>query len=468
MRHFCLLAWIIIAFSGCGGSDTTSSGFGSSGCLELAGNAATVTVTGAPLEVLESAGLAQNTVDDDGSPVPGNLQPYLAVGSCGTVGLVYLDDVAGNSELRYLDVSVDQGVPETVDDGVSWADASAALAFDADCVPHLVTSTDDQDLVDYTRGADGVWTAKVLDAAGALGGQGGRVYTDFAALGTDGVLRILGWVWVDGGKTPLVITYSDGAWTVAGYPVLSEAEQVFAWAAAEDGSVHAVFNIPNTYPCDPCNRDLMWGRTTASGPWESAQVEGTVWGNPDDRFADQADLAIDKEGQPVIAARWRRSAITGSLKNSELVLYAPRSDLTWCGETAVSAPDGYGGGDGPKFTGEMPTISLDNQGNPHIAFQDLTEWHNGQGWANGIQGQARHAVRTGGGWTTTTVLSQPGQIDSPNPLQGFVRAVAVPTADGKSVWLAGSQRVWETDSIYNDTAVPVTWKLQVFRLDIAY
>ena len=463
---------ILLAAVGCGG-DAPGDGGGatpSSTCLQYGagGGGAVVSLAGAPQEIATSSGAAMNTSDEAGSPLPGRLSPPLAVGLCGTAGLIYLDDHDGTTTLFYRDVTAAGGIPEVVDAAVSWSDAEAALLFDAACVPHVVGSTFDDTLTDRVRGDDGTWTPTIVAADAALGGDPGSVHFEHADLSADGSMRILGTAWIADKSTPFVASRGPGgAWAIATYPAQPAAEEVLAWAPANDGSIHAVYLKPNTYPCDPCDMNLYWGRVSPGGTWEEEQVSGTVWGNPDDRFTNQPDIAVTAAGDPMIVGRWQRRAVTGSLKESELRIYAPAGSGEWCYETVVTTPDGYGGGDGEKYTGEMPRIALDGAGRIHVAFHDLTEWHDANQWANGIQGQLRYAVHDGGDWTVTTLLKQPGQSESPSPLHGFARGMAVPTSDGATVYFAGVQRIWETDSIYNDSGKPITFKAQVFRAAIS-
>jgi len=410
-----------------------------------------------------------NTLDEQGSPITGRLVPPLAVGLCGTAGLVFLAEHQGSMEIFYLDVTAAGGLPEIVDAEVSWPDAQVSLLFDSGCVPHVVASTFDDTLVDYTREDDGTWIPTIVAADAALGGAPDWVNFQHADLSADGSMRILGTGWIAGGETPFVASRGPGgAWAITAYPKHPVAEQVLAWAPANDGSIHAIFEKPETYPCDPCDKNLYWGRVSPGGVWEEAQVSGTVWGKPDDRFTNQPDIAVTAAGDPVIVGRWQRRAVTGSLKESELRVYAPATEGEWCYETVVTTPDGYAGGDGKKYTGEMPQVTVDGQGRVHVAFHDLTEWHDSNKWANGVQGQLRYAVHDGKDWTVTTIFEQPGQVESPEPLHGFARGMVAPTSDGGTVFFSGVERIWETDSIYNDTEMPMTYKAHVFKASVTY
>lgn len=473
--HFRILGLglALAALTGCAANDPGDGGGAapSSTCLQSAagGGGASVSVTGAPEDIATTTGQAMNTMDEQGSPITGRLVPPLAVGLCGTAGLIFLAEHEGNAELFYVDVTTPGGLPELVDPAVSWADAQASLLFDADCNPHVVASTFDDTLVDYLRGEDGAWGPTLVAADAALGAAPAWVRFQHADRSGDGSMRVLATGWINSEEIPFVASRGPGgAWALVTFPKHPVAEEVLAWAPANDGSIHAVYAKPQTYPCDPCDMNLYWGRVAPGGTWDEAQVSGTVWGNPDDRFTNQPDIAVTAAGDPVIVGRWQRRAVTGSLKESELRVYAPATEGEWCYETVATKPDGFAGGDGEKYTGEMPQVTLDGDGRIHVAFHDLSEWHDSNKWANGIQGQLRHAVHDGEDWTVTTILEQPGQVESPEPLHGFARGMVAPTRDGATLFFSGVQRIWATDSIYNDTEMPMTYKAQVFRAAVAY
>ncbi len=474
MLRFLYILLALVWTAGCGGN-TAGDGGGatpSSTCLQsTGGGVAVVAVTGAPQEIAVTTGLAMNTTDEQGSPITGRLNPPLAVGLCGTAGLIFLAEHGGDDELFYVDVTAAGETPELVDPDVSWSDAEAALLFDAACVPHVVGSTFDDTLVDYTRSDDGTWATTIVAADAALGGAPDWVHFHHADLSGDGSMRILGTAKVAGVETPFIASRGPGgAWAITTYPTHPEVEEILAWAPANDGSIHAVYQKPNIYPCDPdpCDMNLYWGRVIPGGVWDEAQVSGTVWEDPDDRFTNQPDITVSPAGDPVIVGRWQRRAVTGSLEETELRVYAPAAEGEWCYETVVTEPDGYGGGDGQKYTGEMPQVALDSAGRIHVAFHDLTEWHDSNNYANGIQGQLRYAIHDGKNWTVTTLLEQPGQNESPSPLHGFARGMVAPTSDGGKVFFTGVQRTWETDSIYNNSGKPITFTAQVFRTTVSY
>ncbi|MBI5488229.1 MAG: hypothetical protein HY905_12925 [Deltaproteobacteria bacterium] len=256
---------------------------------------------------------------------------------------------------------------------------------------------------------------------------------------------------------------AGSAWTFAGLPAL-DAGEIQSWAAAADGSVHAAFK--NTeYPCDPCNMDLYYGRVDAGGTWTTETVQAGRWGDPNDEFATNAALVVDAAGAPWIAATFQTRVVTGSLIGSELRFYGKRGG-EWCFETVADQSDDYAGADGTAFTGETPQLALDGSGRFHIVFDDVSQWHDGTG-ANDVPGQVRYAVRTGTAWNLATLFEQPGQTESPRPLHAFDSPILAVSPDGADVRVAGVERIWDTDSIYNSTDMPVTLRLLAIAVDVA-
>ena len=313
----------------------------------------------------------------------------------------------------------------------------------------------------HSRESNGSWI-KTSNASGLHGGDG-RISLVTAKMDNSGKLRVFahrqsgdtttGLLWMNSGET-------GAAWRLRSFDLPVQGE-IHDYAHGADGEIHAVYPAVNTYPCDPCDNDLYYAILAGGGDWSREVVQDSVWGDPDDRFADQASLALSPGGVPVVAACYQTRVITGSLKTSELRVYS-RKDNDWCYETVATQQDGYAGADGETFTGQNPLIRLDDNGHPFVLFHDLTEWHS-SGMANGIVGQPRLAVRSADGWTMATLLKQAGQVESPNPLNGFKSAFIAPLPDGSAVYLAGVEFVWETDSIYNQTDMPINYKLFIRR-----
>jgi hypothetical protein len=181
------------------------------------------------------------------------------------------------------------------------------------------------------------------------------------------------------------------------------------------------------------------------------------WGDPHDEFVGAASIAFDDSDNVYIAAFLERHVITGSYLSAELRLYGS-VDGDWCSETLATKTEGYSGADGTEYTGFNPQLVIDDAGHLHILFRDMALWHNGDGYENGTEGQIRYAVRFGNTWTFETILEQKGQSDSSNPLVGVSAPSLAVSPDGKEAIETGVAWTWQTDSIYNDSPAPVTYR----------
>ena len=66
-----------------------------------------------------------------------------------------------------------------------------------------------------------------------------------------------------------------------------------------------------------------------------------------------------------------------------------------------------------------------------------------------------------------TAVSQPGQSESARPLHGLHAPFITPAPYGASVDVVGVERVWDTDSIYNNTPAPMTYRALFIHADVA-
>lgn len=423
-----------------------------------------VEVEVAPDELLTTEGLAHNTQNEDGSSLTRWIRTPLATSVCGDAGLLYYDPDL--DDLLFLEGSTADATPESVDDSVYWDETGVGLAYDSNCTALVITTSSGDGLVVYRREGPGAWTRETPSELPPEGD--GRVKLFKVHPLVDGRLAVFGYQGSGESRVGYVWTLEDApsdAWEVASFnaPV---GVDVFDYHLAADGAVHAVHPGVNEYPCNPCDMNLYWSRLESDGTWTTEVVEGTVWGDPDDRFSEQASLAVRADGTPLVAACWVRRAVTGSLHETELRVYR-RGEGEWCYETVAQLQDGYEGGDGDGFTGHAPHIVLDFEERPFVLFHDRTQWHDGTG-ANGIVGQPRLAVRSGDTWQMATLYEQPGQNQSPQPLHGFrLGSLAVPY-DGTGALVAGVEFLWDTDSIYNQTDAPITYNLMVLEASVTW
>jgi hypothetical protein len=376
------------------------------------------------------------------------------------VGLLYREPAAGScsAPVLFRTVSKTGAAPEEIDPQWTFnAVFDGSLLYDDACSPVALRATA-AGYVQYVRGADGTWAVEDAGDAAAGGALTQLGHVD-AWKDQAGALHVLGMATAGSGQTLLHGTRSGAAgsaWVFEAIP--AAAGQVLRYRVGSDGTAHALYK-KTEYPCDPCDLGLYYAARKPGGQWEEELVQASKWGAPDDEFVDAPDMEIAADGQPVVAATFQRRVITGSLKEASLRVYA-RDDGSWCYDTVADTSDGYQGGDGDQFTGQNPDLVLGAGDRPHVVFSDLSEWHS-QGMANGVTGQMRHAVLSDGEWVLTTLYSQPGQSDQPKPLAGLVHPVAVVTADPGLVVVAGTATTWETDSIYNQQAVPIGYETLV-------
>ncbi|HOD07895.1 hypothetical protein KBA39_01785 [Myxococcota bacterium] len=263
------------------------------------------------------------------------------------------------------------------------------------------------------------------------------------------------------GRLPIK-AYSE--WEFSSFPLPAGYTELLALRQAPDGTAHALYT-KTLYPCDgSCDLDLYYGRMASAGTWIEETVQTSKWGEPDDEFATDPTMVLDSRGEPVVAATYFKRVITGSIKSAELRLYG-RDNGEWCQETMATEVDGYQGSDGTAMTGIAPFVAVDNTGRVHVVFQDMAQWHAKDPMdqinkANAINGQVRYAVRSGKTWTLATLFEQDdeGTDAAQAPLNGMLPTQVAVSGDGATVYAAGASFEWDTNTIYNTSAKPMTFK----------
>jgi hypothetical protein len=382
----------------------------------------------------------QNTVGIDSTAAYGpHPRGGARIGPCGEVGLAAVLRENAPNRLVYHNLTTG-----SVDDlgAASWA--SPGLVFDDDCSP-LVLLGDGTSVVEQRRvGPD--WSSRTAFDV-ALMGLSGSVDLVSVDPGGDGLLHVLAHVWEGDDIRLLHASRSSAAgvdWTTE---LLDSPPAVTVWDYAVDGlgRIHAVYERGD-FPCDPCDVALRYASLEGGGGWQETVVEEGLWGPPHDEMAVDASLAVDSQDRPVIAASFRRRAVTGSMQSQALRVYAER-DGELCAEQPVAENDG--------FTGALPALVVDDDDRIHVLFADLAAWHGSNGWSNTITGQLRYSVRSGSSWTTATLLQQSGPDTTPQPLVGVTAPSLAVAGDGSQAVIGATTWSWQTDSIYNDTEVPL-------------
>lgn len=450
-------------------------------CLSGVGGAASISV-GQAVAGAPRVGAAQNTMDDDVSALPGTPSGLLAVGPCGKMGALMRNVTAegGVGPMSYVEVGPEGlGQPHDLPTFVNAVQPSTSLLYDADCTPLVVWVSSATTIGTLIESSPSSWdTESTVDVAEALGAAPGMLQHKTAYVDGSGKLRFMAVATV-GGVTKLLAGIREQAkgsvWQLDSIDAPPDVSELGSFIVGDDGTWHVLYT-KTEFPCDPCDLGLYYASAPAlveapgsvSQPeWAEEVVQESAWGAPDDRFARDAVLAMSYTGQPIVAANYQTRVITGSLKTAELRVYT-RQAGKWCSETVSSKSDGYAGEDGDRFTGATPAMAVDTLGRVHVVFGDLTQWHDTTNYSNGIQGQLRYAVRTGDGWSLKTLFKQPGQNESAKPLHGFVKPMVAVSADGTKVLTGGDERVWETDSIYNTTSLPMTFTFTLIPVELSY
>ncbi|HOD00397.1 MAG TPA: hypothetical protein PKH54_10655 [Myxococcota bacterium] len=318
---------------------------------------------------------------------------------------------------------------------------------------------------EYRRSEAGIWSGKTVNVVDSgtvtmLTGRGGWQEAD-------GTMVVIATANVDGVALGIVgrldiIAYSE--WVFTSFALPAEYTELLALRHAPDGTAHALYT-KTQYPCDgSCDLDLYYGRMASGGTWLEETIQESKWGEPDDEFATNPTMVLDSRGEPVVAATFFKRVITGSIKSAELRLYG-RDNGQWCYETVATEVDGYQGSDGTEMTGVSPFVTLDGSGRVHVAFQDKAQWHDSYNQANAVNGQIRYAVRSGKTWTLATLFEQDGEGTgtAQAPLIGMLPTQVAISADGATVYAAGAEFEWDTDSIYNTSGKPMTFKAVVVK-----
>lgn len=393
---------------------------------------------------------AMNTLDIEGA---GQLafHRYASArqGDC-DAGVVFVREGADGEELAFL-----SGATGTAESVASFDRGDAAsLFYDDSCQPVIIEAGSGSFVEHQNDGT--AWTSTtVLDPDVDLVDEGVDWISHVASeLGRDGLWHVFA-LGQGGDETKLVhgsrSPAAEGSWT---FEVLDlpESTDIDDLAVDSAGALHLVYR--NTqYPCDPCDLSLYYARRPADGDWSTAVVQPGRWGDPNDELAREATIAVNPEDQPFIAAQFQTRVVTGSLTSTVLRVYGLVGD-EFCGEDVAVESDGYAGSDGIEFTGSNPALEIDDTGRLHVLFADLSAWHTSDG-ANAIPGQLRYAIRAGSTWQVETLIEQPGQTDSNNPLQGMSAPSLALASDGSSAFIAASQWSWSTDSIYNMSELPL-------------
>ncbi len=391
----------------------------------------------------------------------------LAHGPCGAAGLLIWTRPKGDTQLGFVDPKKG-GAPEVVVAKVGSTTRAASLFFDAACKAVVLRGSTSEGYAQYTRSSPGTWdkAAALADLSSVMGGKVSSL--SLVAAHTDAAGKMHVFSHASAGSDKALLHGSrdataGSAWTFTKHP-RPTATDIYTYRAGPGGTLYTLYK--NTkFPCDPCNMDFYIG-TLAKGAkaWAQQTVRAGKWGDPDDEFLASGTLAFDGSGNPFIAAHFQRRVVTGSFKDTGLVLYG-QTGSGWCAESLASKNAGYVGGDGDSFTGNGADLAVGPGGRLFVLFRDQAVWHAG-GQQNEMIGNPRLAAGSGDSWSVTTLLGQKGQSSSPKPLYGCVNPQYSLSADGKEVVMACVEAAWDTSSIYNTSDAKVTYTVKAVTVAV--
>lgn len=253
-------------------------------------------------------------------------------------------------------------------------------------------------------------------------------------------------------------TNKSGSWTFAKiadttdltYDVwikgMRYAPRFLSLAVDQQGNAHVTYT-PRFYISGAfgiVTSDLKYA-TNAGGSWTSETLIASADGTADAGLG--ASIAVAPNGQIAVASYYVDRYVSGSPERSWLA-YSTRNAASgeWTTTTAVHAPDGYVGADGPRFTGFAPLLSFDAQSRPTIVFTDEASEHLPVSFANQLAGQIRTTTLVNGAWNTTTVFRQS------NPLVNQMFFPVATTFNGLTVY-AGLRATSALDADKNPVRV---------------
>jgi hypothetical protein len=397
----------------------------------LCGCPAGITVGSLDLDVTEIELAAAQATE----PVPDifrwDSRDQFDVSSCGDVGSTFLMEDAGGG-IDAVFVAAD-GSTEVLGDGVSEFPAPS-LAFDADCAPHVLLRDSDT----YRHWTDdGTGWAELALLELDVGGAWVSNHVGLT-LGQDGSLHLVATIDVTG---VVHATWDGSSWSAVQMDYFDTSAEVFGVFGVEvdaAGDLHVLYSL---------ERHLYYAVGSGTSFTTQAVKERA---NFDNEPGLDADLALDDDGKPWIAATEAQRVTTGSFQWMRLVWYAPKDGGGWDRTVLVADSDGFAGGDGLNYTGQNPSLAFDGDGVAHLAYTDLASWHNESNWNDTTTGNLRYLRWDGSEWLGATLYEQPGQTESDNPLHETIQPQLRVLDDG-TVDIFAIERITDGFTVTYDT-----------------
>jgi hypothetical protein len=347
-----------------------------------------------------------------------------------------------------------------------------SLVFDSSCHPHVLRLVGNR--YEHWQRKGRLWVKTELSLNWEALGEISSIQPGTALLGQDNRVHLLFNVTLADNSKRFVnatLLYNDwqgGVWQtqLANTLLTNESwgNQTLDYAVDQPGTVHVIYALE----VEGVKRNLQYAQLH-SDTWQAEVVflGEDVIGQGFTTVASNASLALDNQGQPVIASLLVRHVDTGSYQSAQL-LYHTRVNGQWQNQVIAQESDNYAGTDGTHFTGSSPHLIFDPKNRPHLVFSDIASWHNSQGSNETISGQLRYATLTNSGsWVLETITKQTGQSISPNPLNGLIAPTLAITPEGKRLVFAGTEfSAQATSLIYSLADITTHYRLQVILRDL--
>jgi len=385
--------------------------------------------------------------NDDYPQVPAGTIGHVRRSPCGAVGCFFLNVVDVQNGLYRVQLVFHETRPtgafatELVDsiDTATPDESLPTLLYDAVCRPRGIRLRDNT-YESITRNGDS-WTVQIvdLDLPAITGSTEPTTLVHHGAeLDADGTLHLLFSYTVQGGGSGFVhAVRSPSGWT---YVLADPLANILSVALAPDGTIHAAYSVPD--PITFAN-ELHYA-ATQGGAWSTELVLSPT--DIDTEVDLDPVLRVTPDGTVAIVSTWRESIPALPYKRANLRYTRRNGADDWVSTVVASATDGYLGNQGGNFTGGMPDLAFDADSNPHIAFTDIALSRDSLQRPWYATGQLRYAFRIGTAWEITTLFTQSGPADSPNPVEEFLFPALVVSPGGGHVAFLGVERLSQSES----------------------
>lgn len=293
---------------------------------------------------------------------------------------------------------------ETVSlDGEVWTPGlgeSIPLLYDSGGIVHMFFDYPYHAITHLYR-SQGTWTNEVLPLTDSLS-------SDFlGCLGPNDTFHLLSSAVRDENLLLFYATNQRGTWAGETLTIpLGDTMRFVGKDLAIDssGNAHFVISLQDHRGDDVTWPGYLYYLNNQTGTWNMELVASRAHDQYDTAFWNPS-LAVNANGQPLIAVHLRYNVLTGSDSLSQLV-YAWRTGANiWNSEVLADTADNYFGSDGGHFTGIEPKLAIDRFQRSQIIFSDLASSHD-LGYETTDTGQIRLAILSAGAWTLTTLLPQ--------------------------------------------------------------